>query len=120
MKTIHDLIGDQLGVRVSPREFPDALDADSTVKVLVRRNPARVALVVINLSANTVVIAPDTDVSLTRGIQVPANGGSVTLNLRDDLLLPALEWSVIASADNSAIYVLALEIEPENTYAVPA
>lgn len=113
MKNAHDLVGEMFGVRVSEREFPDATDADTAVKVLARRNPRRVALTVINLSANTVVIAPFAGVSTTRGIQIPPNGGNFVVNVRDDFLLPSREWSVVASADNSAIYVLETIIEQQ-------
>lgn len=115
---IRDIVAAKLGASVAEEEYPDATDADSAAKVLVRRNPARLALIVINLSANTVVIAPDRDVSTTRGIQISANGGSVTLNVNDDFTLPSLEWWVVASVDNSAIYVLALNIQPEQPGAV--
>lgn len=106
MKNAHDLVSDYFGVRVEDREFPDALDADIAVKVLAKRSPRRVALLVVNLSANVVVIAPFPGVTTTRGIRLDSNGGNASFNVRDDFLLPTREWSVCADVDNSELYVL--------------
>lgn len=111
MKNAHDLVSETLGVRVSEREYPDALDADIAVKVAARRNPRRVALTIVNLSANVVVVAPFAGVTTTRGIRLDANGGNLAVNVRDDMLLPSREWSICADVDNSAIYVLETLIE---------
>lgn len=105
IQSVHDLIAERFGVSVETREFPDALDADTTSKVLARRNARRVGLIVINLSANTVVVAPFPGVTTTRGIQVAASGGSLILSALEDFDLPAREWHVVASVDNSSIYV---------------
>lgn len=112
MKSAYDLLRERFGVNVRAVEFPAASDADIAAQVIARRDGGRVALVIINLSANTVVVAPFAGVTTTRGIQIPANGGFLSMNVQDDYLLPTMEWSAVASADNSAIYVLAIEIEP--------
>lgn len=120
MKNAHDLVSDMYGVRVEDREFPDALDADIAVKVLARRSPRRVALLVVNMSANVVVIAPFPGVTTTRGIRLDANGGSFSCNTKEDMLLPTREWNVCADVDNSAIYVVETVILDTEVDAVPA
>lgn len=66
----------------------------------------RPALLFINLSANTIYVAPTPSVSTTRGIYLGANGGSVSMVVRDDLILPALQWHAVASAAGSSLYVI--------------
>lgn len=110
INSINDLINEHFGVECEAIEEASTLDADIAVKALVGRNARRVALLIINLSANNVTVAPFKDVSLTRGIRIASGGGSVAMNWRDDLLLPAMEWSAVADVDNSGIYVLGMYI----------
>ena len=73
---------------------------------LVNNNPDRVGLIMINLGANDVYIALNNGVSTTNGIKLPANGGNVTMTVRDDFTLPGREWDGITNAATSAMYVL--------------
>ena len=66
----------------------------------------RGALLMLNLSAATIYVAPNTLVAATRGIFLGANGGSLALVLRDDLVLPTLQWWALAAAAASDLYVL--------------
>lgn len=106
INSIDDLLEQNFGVRVEVIEEASTLDADIAVKVVAGRNRRRVGLIIINLSVNNVTVAPFKDVSLTRGIRLAANGGSLSMSWRDDLILPAMEWSALSDVDNSAIYVL--------------
>ena len=100
----YDLVRERYGVDTADTENPEAIDADTAEKVVFRYNPNRVALFVINLSANNVYIARTQSVSSSSGIFLTPNGGSITMNVRDDFLLPTLEWWIEASSNNSAIY----------------
>lgn len=111
-KRIHDLIGERYGVRVAHREYPGATTAEVASGVIARRNPSRIALYIMNLSAATVWAAPRPSVSSAAGIPIPA-GGTLSTNFIDDFIVPSLEWSIIAGVGASAIYVLSVEIEPE-------
>jgi len=111
VRSIDDLIAREYGVRIEVIEEASTLDADIAKKVMIIRNRRRIAALFINLSANKVFVAPFADVSTTRGIQIPSNGGSVSINFKDDLTLPAMEWSNCADVDNSAIYVLGVYID---------
>lgn len=104
-RTVYDLIEQNLGVNVEYR-FGDATDADTADKIIARNDPGRVALVVVNLSANIAYIRPIRIATSTASIRLAPSGGSIAMNWRDDLILQALEWHAIASVDNSSIFVL--------------
>lgn len=75
---------------------------------LVGPDPERVALTVVNLSANTVYLSPLTDVAATAGIRLNANGGSMTINADDDGTLLSGPWHAIASGANSQVFYISV------------
>lgn len=83
-------------------------DGDISVGVgatkIVDNDPDAVALVIINLSANTVYVRPANDPSATAGIQLNASGGSMSVNVRDDLTLPTRAWWGLATGAGSDVY----------------
>lgn len=78
----------------------------ATVTNVVNNSPDRVGLVIINLGANDVYIAMNAGVSNTNGLKLPANGGSVSMNVRDDFVIPSRQWFGIANGGASTIYCL--------------
>lgn len=88
------------------RETESNPTIQTTPTVVVKGNPDRVGLIIINLGANDVFIALNNTVSTTNGIKLPNSGGNVTMTLRDDFTLPSREWDGIASGGTSAVYVL--------------
>lgn len=76
----------------------------------------RVSLTFVNLAATTLYLAPSVNVSATHGIRLAANGGTVSLNVVDDSLLPALNWRAMGSGADGALFVLSVRrttIKPE-------
>ena len=71
---------------------------------LVNNDPERVHLTIVNTSLNTVMVAPSPDVTLQNGIFLSGGGGSVTLNMREDLILPSLEWYAVANVAGSPVF----------------
>lgn len=73
---------------------------------LVQNFPDRVSLTFCNVSDTDIYIATTTEVSTARGIRVAA-GGSVSLDVYEDALLPALQWyAVAAAAGGKDVYIL--------------
>ena|SRR3990167_2572849 len=66
----------------------------------------RVGLVLVNLSTATIWVAPTPAVSSSRGIQIGSSWGYLVLNVRDDMILPSLQWYAVASAAASSLYVV--------------
>jgi hypothetical protein len=78
-----------------------------TLTTIAPSNPDRVELVIVNNTSGNVFIGLSTqNVSIGQGIQLPANGGSVSIFLVDDYTLPAREWVAISTVDGFPIYVL--------------
>ena len=68
----------------------------------------RVSLTFVNLGATTLYIAPSINVSAAWGMRLAANGGTVSMNVVDDSLLPALNWRAMGSAPAGVLYVLSV------------
>ena len=80
----------------------------TTFGQVVSSNPDRLGLLIINLSANTVYVSINSDVSATNGIRLGATGGSVSFNVTDDGMLLTRTWYGLATGAGSSIYVLDL------------
>lgn len=99
------------------RENETNPNIQTTATIVVKNNPDRVGLIIVNLGANDVYIALNNGVSSTNGIKLPASGGNVTMTVRDDFTLPAREWDGIGNGGASLVYVLEeiqdINLQPE-------
>lgn len=80
---------------------------NSTTTVLVGNNGDRVGLLIFNQSAGDITVGLLGSLTFGNGIILPANGGSLTLNVRDDFTLAARQWFVCS---NTGGLVTVLEI----------
>lgn len=101
------------------REQETTFTVGTAAVQVAARDFERVTLVLINLSDTGVYVSPFAGVSTTRGIYLSPAGGSLTLNIFEDSILPAVEWFAISSAADKTLYRLivrretaAEEIEP--------
>jgi hypothetical protein len=106
VKSLADLIERQFSIRTTSRINPVADEVDIAVTQVLASNPKRVGLLILNLSANTIYIAPDENVSAARGILLAANGGSVSMKWDHDFEVVSLPWYGSATANNSDVFVL--------------
>lgn len=118
-----DVLNQRFGVRTQARENPGSTAMVATPLSILGNNPNRLAFVVVNLSSNTIFIAPARDVSTTKGIRLNANGGAATALYDEDFHMVGWEWFGVADvAGPSTIYVLeVVEYQPtrEPSLAVP-
>ena len=86
--------------------YEATVPTSTTASEVVGGDAERVVLVMVNLGAAAIYVAPTPQVGATRGIYLGANGGSLTLHVRDDfaLLIPA--WHAVAAAGNPNLYVM--------------
>ncbi len=112
-KSIHEVIADELGILPRFEENPEAVDVDSTEKIILRANPNRFAVLFVNLGTVAIFLRPQRTATLTSGFQLAAGGGSLFINWREDLVLPALEWHAIASIDNQTLEIWSVEGEAD-------
>lgn len=103
---VHELLEKVYEVKTTYEINPE-VDEVGVAKVrFLPYNPRRLSFVVCNLSANNIFIAPESTVSVTRGILLVPNGGTLSMVWTEDFELSCLEWYAIASGANSAIFVL--------------
>ena len=101
-----DAVEASFGVRTVTRDNPLNIDnIDIARKQILPVDPDRMALTIINLSANTIFVKWDSDVSTTNGIRLGANGGNVSLQIPEDADRLIREWFALASVDNSDFFV---------------
>jgi len=78
---------------------------------VANRDPERVFIVWVNLSENAIWIAPSNQVTITHGIRLEPLGGLVTFDVREDAILPALEWWAISILAGQELYRLTVRRE---------
>lgn len=106
MSQIEEVLIKLFGRPARPAFSSSSLAVGLSASVLARQNPNRLYLGIFNSSAADVFIAPFQQVAPSYGVLVPPNGGSVVLTAESDLVLPSLEWSAIATAAASPIFVI--------------
>lgn len=105
-KTLSELLKERFGVKTTYRVNPLGATVGVSIVKIASYNPNRLGLIIFNLSANDVYIAPDSDVAATKGIKLQPNGGGTSFVWSEDFELCSFEWYAIASAAASTIYVL--------------
>jgi len=110
-RSVYDLISMEYGCAVSIEDPTTNLSIGVADLIIAQNSPRRVALVIINLSANVVYVKPGSPATTTSGIRLAPAGGSVSLNFKSDFHLPALEWHAIASGAASAIYITSVLVK---------
>jgi hypothetical protein len=80
----------------------------TSVAQVFGNDPERVFVLLVNLSANTIYVSFDTNVSSTNGILLAANGGSLEMDVRSDLIFPIRAIYALAAGAGSMLYVLTM------------
>jgi len=102
-RTVHDLVRERFGTSGFPTVNPSVSTVAASAGQLVRQNPNRLGLLVMNLSLNNVYVGFWPDVSATKGIRLAANGGFYKTVWFEDFEMPGWEWFAIADAGPSAV-----------------
>lgn len=111
--TIETLLARTFGVKVIARPSAAGLTVGVASAQVLRQNPNRVGFTFINLSPNTIYLAPGAPASSTYGISVGANGGAVSVVWYEDFVLCGYDWQALATAAGSAYLVVELLTAPE-------
>lgn len=104
--SVQEVLQERYGLRVTTRKSGDAFEMGVAMAQIVPANPRRLSLIMVNLSANNIYIAPETFVSAAHGILLVPNGGTFILNYREDLTLASHAWMGVAAGANSDMYWL--------------
>jgi len=100
------LIEEELQGKFTP-QFSQITIGTSAV-MLVPRNYERLALTLVNFGSTIVVVRPDESPGSSTGFALAANGGTLSLNWRNDLILPGLSWYGAQYTATGNIYVIEL------------
>ena len=79
----------------------------TTGEKLVGNNPEAVELVFVNLGTDTVFIRPKEAASASAGVPLQVNG-LASFAVRDDAILPTLDWYAVANSGTQSVYFLRL------------
>ncbi|KKN19097.1 hypothetical protein LCGC14_0949250 [marine sediment metagenome] len=87
--------------------FAESVAVDSigiTPLQIFGNDPERGLILLVNLSVNTIYIGYDPQVSSLRGITLGANGGSYSVNIRNDFQIPSMAHYAIATGVTSNLF----------------
>lgn len=84
--------------------------SDFTVGVALQNilpfNPERVMFTIMNLGATIISVSPDQLTTALHGLRLGPNGGVVSFNVRDDGVIPTLNWTAVSDVAGGALYVI--------------
>jgi len=107
-KTLSELIEAELGIRTRPVANPLISTVDATPLRLFTNNPNRVALLVVNLSANDLYLLWRESVSSTNGMLLTPNGGVLNAIYKEWMHLVGYEWWCVGSAGSTDLFSMEL------------
>lgn len=99
------------GAPTRPAVNPVTASVGTSGVLILENRPKRTMALIVNLSANTLYIGWDREVSSTRGVLVSANGGYISLIYEEDGDLVGQALYAVATAAASSIYVVEVYLE---------
>lgn len=101
----------KFGVKTHSLSDPVTNIVATSVTQILKNNPDRLSYTIINLTAYSIYVGFDREVSTSRGILIPASGGSLTLSAEEDGELVGYEAFAISATSASTIYTIVTEGE---------
>ncbi len=108
MGALSDYMQKRWGVRTRSVKNPLTGTVIAGITQVLRNNPDRFMVLIINLDDEVNYLAQDSAPSSSNGIRLDANGGSAVLTADEDGELVGYDWW-IQSTGGGAIYVLETE-----------
>jgi len=105
---VSELIEREYNTKTTYNINPEVAKVETTVTKIFSYNPRRLSFTVVNLGDNNIVVAPDSGVTLTRGIFLVKNGGTMNMIWNEDFEMSCFEWYAIA--DTAACEIFAMEV----------
>jgi len=89
------------------------INVNSVYKVIVPNNADRLALILSNVGGNDLFVEPQGfNIGQNNGIILTANGGFISMNVKDDMVLPTFEWGTLTNQSSTILFVEVLSIVP--------
>lgn len=83
----------------------DEISIGTTAVMVLRHNPNRIMWFAVNLSANTIHLGFNGQITTTTGVLLDPSGGQAKSHLKDDLYLVSKEVWAIADASPSIFHI---------------
>lgn len=93
------------------RDEDASLSVGLSIVRAAERDYERISLTFVNLGGTTIFLAPSPVPSSTSGIRLGANGGTISLSISEDGLLPSVEWNAVGDAAGGNLYRLTVRRE---------
>lgn len=110
---VREFLDKLYGVATSSRSSADPSTIGVTAGRILKQDSRRLAATVVNLSPNTIYLAPIGVPSATNGIRLEANGGTANISAAEDGEAVAWEWLGVATGALSNYFVLETLIETQ-------
>ena len=103
---VAELLEREYGVKTTYAINPEVAQVKTTLTKILSYNPKRVSFILINLGSDFLCVSPDSLVSVTRGIYLVPNGGTLSMVWTEDFEMPTFEWFGMANTAACEIFVL--------------
>ena len=113
MPSLHELITLEFGVRTRSRDNPENTAMTTASQLIARNDSSRLALSIVNLGQQIVHVRNAAAPSSTVGFAIGPNGGSLTLNFREDFHMVGHDWFGLTPSGVSTIFVQEVLVEPD-------
>lgn len=113
VKSLAELLAKEYGVKTSYRIDPTGNTAFvNAVQQILATNPKRLGYVVVNMGAEPLFIAPNSQVSSATpyGIQLVANGGIINMVWNEDFEMVSLPWYAMSTAVGTDVFVMEIQL----------
>lgn len=105
-RTLTDLLDVHFQVKSRTVEDTVSVGNSRPADQVVKNNPNRVGLTLVNISANGIYISSEADMLTTQGIYLVPNGGTVVLKWDTDFSIVGYDWYAIATGAASALNII--------------
>lgn len=93
-----------LGLETTDEQASRTVTVGTTSQKVFEAHPDRVWLYVMNPTGNTIYMRPDPEVVFDQGFIVPSNGGTFSLNVKEDGDIVHEDWYAISNIAGNTIF----------------
>ncbi len=93
------------------RDYEEVVLVSGATIQIVSGDADRVFLAMVNLGTVAVMVSPTQPVSAARGIRLGGGGGIIAFNVRDDGLMPVVQWHAMTTLANQPLYIVRVRRE---------
>lgn len=101
---VAELLKERFGIGTYTKASDPTATVGTSATEILDNDPNRLAVVIVNLSANDLYIGWDLDVDTDHGIYLSPSGGSFSITFEDDFMLPTQKMYALAGGAGSEVF----------------